>query len=435
MAAATGMAEQSGQLAPAASERPMLIFVSDIHLTDALHGSSIPKSDVFERFWIRIQAARGHRPAHVCFVGDLFDIVRSPSWLEGSMRPYHAPGDALAAAVDGIVKRTIERERGFFDAIRSRVESGELTVHYVLGNHDRLLAHAPAARRRVWKALTGKRRDVVFPSEVVFEDHGVLAYHGHQGDPINHAKGADATIGDAIGLELIVRFPRVVGDLLGYDEPKLEDIDDVRPIYAVPAWVRQLGVMRRELLRPAGEAWSGLVEDFLSQDFVRRWMRRQHKLVGLDTGKKLRLMLELSTTRVMARGHDQRLTKLYRILQHGFDGRMARAGADQLANRPGLRYVVNGHSHFASMQPLGQVEGRPAVYFNTGTWRTVHQIGCETTGRPSFLPYDAMSYLVFFPSDDPLGRDYEWWTGAMVAHPRASGSGSSPLSADTNGSA
>jgi len=25
-----------------------------------------------------------------------------------------------------------------------------------------------------------------------------------------------------------------------------------------------------------------------------------------------------------------------------------------------------------------------------------------------------MSYLVFFPSDDPLKRDYEWWTGALV---------------------
>jgi hypothetical protein len=25
-----------------------------------------------------------------------------------------------------------------------------------------------------------------------------------------------------------------------------------------------------------------------------------------------------------------------------------------------------------------------------------------------------MSYLVFFPTDDKLERDYEWWTGAMV---------------------
>ena len=67
------------------------------------------------------------------------------------------------------------------------------------------------------------------------------------------------------------------------------------------------------------------------------------------------------------------------------------------------------------MQPLGRIDGKPAVYFNTGTWRAVHQIGHDLGGRPSFLPYDAMSYLVFFPDGDKLGREYEWWTGASVA--------------------
>ena len=82
--------------------------------------------------------------------------------------------------------------------------------------------------------------------------------------------------------------------------------------------------------------------------------------------------------------------------------------ADQLAR-------FNGHSHVASMQPLGRIDGKPAVYFNTGTWRAAHQIGHDLGGRPSFLPYDAMSYLVFFPDGDKLGREYEWWTGASVA--------------------
>lgn len=59
------------------------------------------------------------------------------------------------------------------------------------------------------------------------------------------------------------------------------------------------------------------------------------------------------------------------------------------------------------------------MYFNTGTWRPVHQIGHDLGGRPSFLAYDAMSYVVFFPTDDKLGHNYEWWTGAMVARERA----------------
>jgi len=403
-------------------ERPLLVFVSDIHLTDALHASMIGKADVFERFWQRIQATRGTRPAEICFVGDLFDIVRSPTWLETERRPYHDPNPDTVAVVDRIVLGILEREAKFFEAIRKRVESGELTVHYVLGNHDRLLAFAPNSRRAIWRALTGQERDVEFPTERVFPEHRVLAYHGHAGDPINESPDGSATIGDALASELIVRFPHSVQSVLGHSQAELEDIDDVRPIYAVPAWVRQLGIRNGELLRPVAKTWSGLVEEFLHNPFVRDWMRRQHRTFGLDTGTKLKLMLELSTGKVMAHTHDQRLTKLYKIFQQAFDGKMAQRGAHEIVQREkqSLRYVVNGHSHFASMVPLGSIRGEPAVYFNTGTWRTLHQIGHDLGGRPSFLAFDSMSYLVFFPNGDPMNRDYEWWTGACVARPERS---------------
>jgi len=399
------------------TDRPMLVLVSDVHLTDALHGSAISKADVFERFWVRIQAARGARPAQLCFVGDLFDLVRSPTWLDGRWRPYHDPHADTVATVDRIVDGILNREQPFFDAIRKRVQSGELEVSYVLGNHDRLLQFAPNARRAIWRALTGTESDAAIESEAIFPEHRVLAYHGNVGDPINDSPDGSATIGDALASELIVRFPRTVQSLIGRPHAELEDIDDVRPVYAVPAWVRQLGINHRELLLPVAKSWGGLVEEFLHNPFVRDWMRRQHKVFGLDTGTKLKLLLELSTGKVMAHTHDQRLTKLYRLFQHAFDGKMAGRAAQELTRREreGLRYVVNGHSHFSSMVPLGSVAGEPAVYFNTGTWRTLHQIGHDLGGRPSFLALDAMSYLVFFPSNDPMGRDYEWWTGACVA--------------------
>jgi len=160
--------------------------------------------------------------------------------------------------------------------------------------------------------------------------------------------------------------------------------------------------------------WSEVVDEFLANDFVKQWLKTQHKLFSLDLGKKLRLLLELSRNKVMAHGSDQQLTQLYKFFQHSFDGKMSQLAALELGRRRGLRYVVNGHSHFPSMQPLGRIGDAPAVYFNTGTWRAVHQIGHDIGGRPSFLPYDAMSYLAFYPDDDKLGREYEWWTGAMV---------------------
>ena len=316
-----------------------------------------------------------------------------------------------------MVEETLKREAGFFGAIRKQVESGALEVDYVVGNHDRLLLTAPKAREAIARALTGK--DTIELHKVIeYPDHGVIAYHGNVGDPINASPDGDATIGDAIGSELILKFPRKLRALVGEDHPGVEevdDIDDVRPVYAVPAWVRQQSVMRKELIRPMSQVWSEVVDEFLANAFVRDWLGSQRKAFSLDLGKRLRLLLELSRNKVMAHGSDERLTQLYKYFQHSFDGKMSTVAAAELGKRRGFRYVVNGHSHFPSMQPLGKIEGKPAVYFNTGTWRAVHQIGHDLGGRPSFLAYDAMSYVVFFPSDDKLGRDYEWWTGAMVA--------------------
>ncbi|HTR51877.1 MAG TPA: hypothetical protein VMJ10_14275 [Kofleriaceae bacterium] len=399
------------------AERPLLVFVSDIHLTDRLHGNAVSKADQLGRFWNRIEAVRGARPAELCVVGDLFDLVRSPTWLEGRHRPYHGRfTNGVVKHVDTIVRETIARERDFFAALRAKIAAGQLVFHYVVGNHDRLLRTSPAAQQAIADALG--LPELVLHDELEFPDHGVLAYHGNIADAINASPEGDATIGDAIGSELILAFPRRLRSLVGSDHPGIEhvdDIDDVRPVYAVPAWVRQQGAIRKDLLRPISQVWSEIVDEFFAIDFVRDWLRSQHKLFSLDLGKKLRLLLELSRNRVIAHGSDERMTALYRFIQHSFDGKMSAHAAGELAKRRHLRYVVNGHSHFPSMLPLGRIDGRPAVYFNTGTWRSVHQIGHDLGGRPSFLPYDAMTYLVFFPNDDRLGRDYEWWTGAMVA--------------------
>ena len=94
-------------------DRSMLVFVSDIHLTDALHNAAIPRVDTFERFWTRIRAARGDRPAQMCFVGDLFDIVRSPSWFQSDLRPYDEPSPALVARVEAIVDDVLSRDKLF----------------------------------------------------------------------------------------------------------------------------------------------------------------------------------------------------------------------------------------------------------------------------------------------------------------------------------
>jgi hypothetical protein len=129
----------------------------------------------------------------------------------------------------------------------------------------------------------------------------------------------------------------------------------------------------------------------------------------------VKLLLTLSTKRGLRADSTLHLLNdtLFRLL----DVRFAKAALRELEkpkNRP-LRYVVNGHTHFAGMTPLGLVDGKPACYFNIGTWRPVHQLGNLARRTPGFLAYDAMSYLVFFAQGDPLGREFEWWQGAAAS--------------------
>ncbi len=397
--------------------RPLRIFFSDVHLTDQLAGTRLPWEQVLERFWARIQGARGEQPAELVIVGDFLDLIRSTAWFDGEHRPYHSPGPGMLSVVDTIVDGVLEREQAFFAALRSLVESEQLRVHYLLGNHDRLLAHAPAARRRLWAAMTGEVLEAELPEQLVFEDDGVLAYHGHVVDLFSTPLLGLPPVADAIALELVVRLPMLLKERLELDDPHLDEIDDVRPIFAVPAWVRQLGQHRKGLVRPLLSTWQELVEGFLDIPFVDDWLRAQKKVKGFNPGKQLKLLLQLSTAKVLPKTRDKHMTDLYKAFAHVLDGRFAAEAAQRLQDpdHAGLRYVINGHSHFPSMTPLGVLDAGPATYFNTGTWKPVHQMGTHTPGRPSFLHYDAMSYVAFFPDDDPLGRDVEWWTGASLA--------------------
>src|SRR5690606_2510796 len=101
----------------------------------------------------------------------------------------------------------LRAERDFLSALKARVEEGALQVHFVQGNHDRLLDFAPKARAAIRKALAMKGGDAPFPTELRFPEYGVLAYHGHTIDHVCHDDDGAASLSDFICPELIVRSP------------------------------------------------------------------------------------------------------------------------------------------------------------------------------------------------------------------------------------
>src|SRR5512141_2219943 len=121
----------------------MLVFVSDLHLRPGAP-SPMARAAQFRRLWERIEGGRPGAPVRLCLVGDIFDLVRAPQWLDARVRPYGEPSPDQAAMVKSIVDATVAADRPFFEAVRRQVEAGALEVEYLLGNHDRLLQHAPA---------------------------------------------------------------------------------------------------------------------------------------------------------------------------------------------------------------------------------------------------------------------------------------------------
>lgn len=391
----------------------MLVFISDIHLR-AGGRVNLSRAGQFTRFWQRIEGARRGGPVTLCFVGDTFDLVRDPAWFLTEHRPYHPMTEGLEAQATKMIADTLAAEAEFFRGIKAQVASGALKVEFLLGNHDRMLEELPRARTLIRAAAGLEGGDAPFPTELRFPEERVLAYHGHIADQVSSHPRGGIPFSELFCPELITRFPGAIREELGIDHPHLDDIDDVRPVVAVPTWVRSLAdAQARGVRRQMSEVWGGLVEEFLENKHVRLWFKENHRLFKFDFASKMKLMLTLSAKRGL---HDEsRFSQLHDVLFRMLDTKFSATAAHALEKKEnkGLRYVVNGHTHFATLVPLGRINGERACYFNLGTWRTVHQLGSE--GEPAFQPYDAMGYLAFFDKGDPLGRELEWWNGAAVA--------------------
>jgi UDP-2,3-diacylglucosamine pyrophosphatase LpxH len=140
--------------------------------------------------------------------GDIFEILRTPVWLEQNLRPYHEdlPPIALRDVVLNILGKIEEDNRDFLAALRQFfvhkrdernqpiAEFADMTIElvYLPGNHDRLVNAWPETRRKVREMLGMPLKDDAFPHELSFRHqeagarYGVLIRHGHEYDRFNY---------------------------------------------------------------------------------------------------------------------------------------------------------------------------------------------------------------------------------------------------------
>lgn len=444
----------------------MLIIASDLHLTDGTSGETIQQGAFFllrERLFSLAYDASWRAPnvyipierIDLVLLGDILDVIRSSYWCSAPphVRPWGNPADPdFITAVETVNRGILSHNAKSLGVIKSL--SNHITVpaadtnhrplaskddfsgtnrvtvpvftHYLVGNHD-WFYHLPGAafdriRASVIEALGLSNAGGPFPHAPeeypqlleIYKAHNVWARHGDifDGDNFDGDRNK-SSLGDAIVVELLNRFPATVREKLGSQLPPecldgLKEIDNVRPLVVIPTWIDSL--LRRTCSKPQAEAvktiWNSLANDFLEIPFV-----KEHTS-ALKFGLKLSTGISLATL-------SRALLWLKAKFGVGNEQPFYQNALTEEAYKNGTaHFIVYGHTHHYEMVVLKAANPKAGlsfdqVYINSGTWRAVHEIAAANTKSEEFAGYKVMTYLVFYQGNERVGREFETWSGAL----------------------
>lgn len=448
----------------------MLVIISDLHLTDGTSGSTISPG-AFELLAERLvdlslSASRrrdgAYRPVDridLVLLGDVLDVIRSTQWLTSTVRPWDDVKSpelhAMVAKITGDILRHNEEALSQFRTLaqqgiaippasrEGRPALGHeqpvpVRIHYMVGNHD-WFYHLPGeGYNRLRRQLAvhmglATYPDAPFPHEPweseellqVTRQHKVFARHGDVYDPFNYDGHRDtSSLGDVIVLELLNHFGAQVAKELGDDLSAsalagLREIDNIRPLLLIPVWID--GLLERccpqpSVRREVKRIWDALADEFLEHPFVRRrdtWCPIDI-VDGLQKALKFSRRLSVGWASWIAqwmaslRGADSSSFYQHALTEQEFRNRRA-------------KHIVYGHTHRAEVVPLDASYADGFVlhqtYFNSGTWRRVHEQTRFEPREHEFIAADTLSYLAFFKDDERSGRPYETWSGTLGLNP------------------
>lgn len=414
----------------------MLVIISDIHLTDGTSGETIHPG-AFQKFALylkdMVETAKAQE-LKIVFLGDIFDLIRSNFWLASAIRPWSKPSDKdgekrglkdyTIEILGRICKKVSNREsmthlKVFREEMAKQGVSVKIT--YIIGNHDWLINRYPETRTKVARFLgienPNRYKNKVFATEGFWEDYKVFARHGDIYDPFNFDGDRDASsLGDAIVIDLVNKFPEAVKNAIGAaTDPdlisQLREIDNVRPLIDIPLWIH--GACRRAKSPDTGKQvkgiWNRLVDDFLKIKFVKKHDRPWRR----DAVDALQLGLKISTFFSLKDIVNFPLRKFYR--KRG--DYVSEAFHEEYVRRNMAEFVVYGHTHHHQVVPLDQVPIPGGIlqktYFNSGTWRKIHENTIFDEENQEFLSRNVMTFLAFYLKEERKEHRFEVWNGAL----------------------
>jgi len=382
----------------------MLIVLSDLHLSEAqstqIGGMRFNRNlpaETYQTYFTEInQAVLTNHIKEIDFVlaGDILELSRSAYWLKGSNRPYQdndsiTEGSGAERTLLKIIDAICAEERvaetiQSFRSLKDHFDCG-VTLHYILGNHDRLVNATPAIRRKVREVFGLEGEDQLFEHRYLFKDAFgqplCLVRHGHEYDPMNFAVNTHEMetipmdfpedvygkpcLGDIVTIEIGAALPWYFVEEYGVEaillDPTLMAVyerlmafDDVRPT---------------ELMKPCLEkALDTISENEVLSDMIQEAssLRKSQRLLleGI-------LDLDLINNGVSYWMVKQIMKKVSKKIKLNSQTRWAKREALLRNLDSGCKCVVSGHTHFPEVSLVSAVKGDEVYYINTGTWRNI----------------------------------------------------------------
>lgn len=150
-------------------KNPMLIAISDLHLTDGTTAAN-PHETAIELLMRELEASIGaKKPTELRFLllGDIYDLVRTDYWhsrlVPADERPWGGkaldkatgmnPFPGVETQFQDVLARILPQpsSQALIGGIKQLAEKSGLptTVHYIRGNHDRVLNNFPSLERQI----------------------------------------------------------------------------------------------------------------------------------------------------------------------------------------------------------------------------------------------------------------------------------------------
>jgi UDP-2,3-diacylglucosamine pyrophosphatase LpxH len=466
----------------------MLVVLSDLHLEEEasyhIQGDGSQPPIEFQRnlpatpFRLLVQqlAAEAVRnEAHkleFVLAGDIFDLHRSGLWFtdnDRNLRPYTSTKDISAEqesfilkVLNGIVNeervaevlpifRMLADGRYLDAAGMEKVFPVPTEVHYIPGNHDRMINASPAIRKAARQALGLPDHGTAFPNTLVFDEERALVRHGHEYDYANfsvdlrHEKSypnhfpeqyyQDPAFGDLatvdIASQLPIMFREEYGDNILLTNQTLRalylrllEFDDLRPLTAIFNYFiyAEGHVIDKQV------AWNAimpivinLLEQLHDDPFLHYWLDEFDQPWRLDMMDAIQAVLAAKPWRWASKFIPLEMAE--KVANVALKSTGDRPSTEQYAARESsirsgqYRYIIAGHTHRPRVSLVANDQHGERYYVDTGTWRTRVP---ATFDYKQFGRLKALTYMIAYgPNEDrgalPPDRlkiaSFDFWSG------------------------